>query len=706
MGMECSMLWTINGQEAQNCFKILLVTSLFSLGVVCSSFILNTYFNLSMLLLRMVLLGSLVRLTLSENLIGYDCLEQSTNITAVGLDFVKSCSYSSHPPDYRDIYIQVLQSKMKSDIHITSCLIFKSYFMTHCGMHSHNSLVSEGFGAREIVKIADRECKILHQEGYISFNGFRIEGLRKNALQARQVVDVGKFDTNGNCEGGSVSMKGRWYSNVARQTNYEILLTSHEGSLDLDTSNVITANGYRYPFADGEGFDPQLGYLFWDHPTSENSCTDHQYVVLYEGIGTIASYNNSGQTLIVNTTSFVFAIELKRPTILCGSHGFITEHPKLLILQGTPNSFSLKTHALSSTDIDQFLYVNSKFVYMERHFQGQLDSLYYNLITKICDLKHQQLKQLSSLAYIDPEVFAWAYTGKPGVTALMAGEVVYLMQCKPKPMVFRSVDRCYLEIPVNNSGVVGYLRPRTRIFIRYGTEVACNPLTPTMFKMGLHWVQLSPQPSVTQDPKTLSDDDHNSWSYSPSTHLMTAGLYTTDILQEYSARLLYPMERSAIQNIIGATSTGQDMDIQDINLKGFVTPNFVEEIEKTASQRVWGWYNTIVMHTSGFVGIYLICRLVLWTVAFILNCKVLYDVFGVSYKLFGALWGVLTKHLMFAYLNQKTTIVKPSEAGVELEEISSPATAPVHETLAPLLSPEKECHITPAYSVYPVLPSK
>ncbi|QMP82300.1 glycoprotein [dermapteran chu-related virus 142] len=623
---------------------------------------------------------------MKSDIIGYDCLEESTNITVLGLEFIRKCQTEQDRPKYHDVYVQIVQKKMKSNIDIMSCLIIKSHFMVSCGMHSHNSLVTEGFGAREIVPINHEDCSVLHRRGYIILNGYRVEGLVAGSIQTRNIVDVGKFSPDGTCQGGSISMKGTWYNNVARQSNYEITLSMSQGVIDLDSNQVVTSNGYRYDYDKGAGFDPQVGYSFWIGPEDQSECSPFRHTVLYEGIGSLVSTSSNVKTLIVNTTEFVFAIELKRPGISCQSNGYITEHPRLLVLTGNPNSFKLKKTTLVSLDVDQFLYTNSKFVYLERHFKGQIESLYQHLYSRICNLKYQQLIQLSSLAYIDPETFAWAYMGKPGVTAIMGGEVVYLMQCKAKPMVYRQSDKCYLEIPVNNSNVVGFLRPRTRIFVRYGTEVPCNPLTPSMFKLGSKWVQLSPNPIPSLEPPMLSADDKDTWTYQPANHLLTSGIYDSSVIQEYSSRLLYPLERSAIQNILGGKSTGQNLDSQDITLQSFITSSFVDQIEKTAAERFWGWYSTLITHASGLVGIFLIVKMVLWIIAFCLNCHALYGAFGFGYELLGALWSVVTKHLLFRHVNTKLGKSRPKEeeellnVSVKTERTSDEdvqATAPI-----------------------------
>lgn len=617
-----------------------------------------------------VIVVVVVRMTLGD-IVGYDCLQPSTNISVVGLDFVKSCHQDITDYEERNLNIQLLQQSTKSDIDVYSCLVIQSYFMIYCGMHSHNSLVSGGFGAREIMKIDKTTCRTLITDGYFRPNGHLVEGLITGAVMTRQIVDVGSFGPDGSCDGANVNIKGRWYENVARQVNFEIMLTTSTAVVDLEAGKVVTNNGYRFDYGGGKGFDPQFGYTYWTTPEEEKECSPKTYTVLYEGPATMLdSRINDVQTVIVNSSDFIFAIEVKKDIVMCQSHAFSTEHPKIYVLYGPAHKFILSKTSPKRFDVDQFLYINSKFVYIEKHFQGQIESLYKHLYGKICDLKHQQLSHLASLAYIDPEVFAWTYTGLPGISAVLGGEVVYLMQCHPRPMSYRPVSLCYLEIPVNNSGIIGFLRPRTRIFVRYGTEVPCNPLTPSMFKLGSKWVQMTPGPVQSLEPPYLSASDPDSWKYQPINHLLTSGIYSNKVLQDFSSRLLYPMEKAAIQNIIGGTTTGQQLDSQNLDFNPFVTPSMVEKIQATAAAKLWGWYNTLVTHASGFVGIFLIIRLILWLISFLLNCRALYGIFGFSFQLCGAVWSVITKHLMFHKLQEM--IKNPRCEDIEMGEPNAP----------------------------------
>ena len=68
-----------------------------------------------------------------------------------------------------------------------------------------------------------------------------------------------------------------------------------------------------------------------------------------------------------------------------------TEHPKLVIFETVKGDrFAIhKENFVSNLDI--FAYVNSKFVYVEKHIRSQMKQLYNDVTIQKCNLKKQTL---------------------------------------------------------------------------------------------------------------------------------------------------------------------------------------------------------------------------------------------------------------------------------------------------------------------------
>ena len=118
-------------------------------------------------------------------------------------------------------------------------------------------------------------------------------------------------------------------------------------------------------------------------------CNLNKYGLIYQGKSTMVSDNSiHGLSTVypLESKEITFALTLKSIEKVCGSELIRTEHPKLIILEtknGSP--FSGKFNVVQNLDL--FLYINSKFVYIERHHKTQMTKLYLNLIMQKCNLE-------------------------------------------------------------------------------------------------------------------------------------------------------------------------------------------------------------------------------------------------------------------------------------------------------------------------------
>lgn len=65
------------------------------------------------------------------------------------------------------------------------------------------------------------------------------------------------------------------------------------------------------------------------------------------------------------------------------------------------------------------------------------------------------------LLTIDPTGFAYTHTKEPGYTAVLLGEVVFLIKCVPTEVKIRETELCYNELPVlhkNQSVIYGSIK--------------------------------------------------------------------------------------------------------------------------------------------------------------------------------------------------------------------------------------------------------
>ena len=77
-----------------------------------------------------------------------------------------------------------------------------------------------------------------------------------------------------------------------------------------------------------------------------------------------------------------------------------TEHPKLLIFETVKGKVSVE-------NLDIFAYVNSKFVFIEKHVKTQIRRLYEDILTQRCKEERSILQNALAIASQSPDQFAY-----------------------------------------------------------------------------------------------------------------------------------------------------------------------------------------------------------------------------------------------------------------------------------------------------------
>jgi hypothetical protein len=562
-------------------------------------------------------------------------------------------------------------------------------------MHSHTTLAKDGLIANEVLSdISLNRCQHMHNTRTFSTDsGVIITGLKMNGKLLAQLTEIGVVSANnGNCQGSSFIINGKQYTDALVIGSYSITLKEYHVPIEIESNSIVMPSGQKFNLNNGMGFDIEDGVVIWMRHELRSHCDDMTYQVLYEGPAYIMEANQD-KSLVVNTSDFTFAVSLRRPQQLCHVAGYSTDHPKVFVVMGPKKLWITGGRKIQPEDLDLFLYTNSKFVYIERHFRGQLNELYNNLYHKICSLRYNQLHNLISLAYIRPDEFAWAYTKQPGTTALLRGEALYLIKCSPVVVSFRPTTRCYQEIPVDYNNKSMFLVPKSRILKEYAEEIDCNPLAPALYRWENQWYQLQPNPIAISPPAMLSTTLGDTWSYQSTPNLMTSGIYSTEVLNAYQQKLMFPIERDAITYSVAGTVAGRNIESQGLHVGGLLTEATIEELHKSFFRRLYGWYSEFAIHVSGIGGIIMLLYFIESILNMLMNGTLIYRTYGFSYKIFAAIWGTLAKHILIFKLanDAKQTITEdPDEVVHEITKLSPSIDEPPK---------------VPYVSIYPNLPT-
>lgn len=164
--------------------------------------------------------------------------------------------------------------------------------------------------------------------------------------------------------------------------------------------------------------------------------------------GNISHSSTSPKVLVVETNTQRFAMALKSESIVCGHNGYKTGDDTIIVLQGSPST--LPDHG--QPEVIHYLNASHnmdlKLVYLERNIMNTTIDLYKLFTQRYCELTKDHLHSLINLARSNAEEFVWIYMRKPGYTAVVRGEVLYLIQCKPVKVI--SSDKFYQDLVVKN----------------------------------------------------------------------------------------------------------------------------------------------------------------------------------------------------------------------------------------------------------------
>jgi hypothetical protein len=516
-------------------------------------------------------------------------------------------------------------------------------------MSSHSSMVAGGYGSY-IREVTRDQCQRLHDTLSYNINDATvIDGLKPNSTTHRSLVLAGTVSRDGACTTGSYSDPLGSWTGVVVLADIHITITSYTTTAKLTDDKIVLKGGVTCRYTEGTCMDFEYGNSFWNIQNLQN-CHKHQYIVHYQGVATRFNEMLALNGIMYNKTSYFIESQDKliwlsavKPGRICNYDVWHTEHPKILVLENAGFPYLFEPTNIRTADLDLFLYINSKFVAYDKQVGTQMTALYNTLNHQRCMLESQVIQGLISQAFHDPTMFAYEYMKQPGYTGIRRGEIMHIVKCQPVDVSWYSLEqRCYDELPVNVSGMIMFMSPRTRILQRFGTEISCNPVLEGGYKFGENWYAFTPSRHYVEAPHAITVNSNITWKYVEASGLATKGLYSTAELQALSNDLLYHSTRMAISNNMARSALGLNPDHQGLKYSNLLSSAEWEDIGKRVLRRMWGFFSFIGEWVVGGAGIYAFWIFIKQVASVILNGVSLYKVFGLSFKLFGAIWSSLT----------------------------------------------------------------
>lgn len=600
----------------------------------------------------------------ARGLVGYDCSTGNTQITSISLKNIGYCDIPEVEVQSTTKYIQLLQISNLKFTHVHHCKIEIYRQIFHCGTWGFLGATQNGV-AEYMMDISSDDCRKIHKTKRFSLGHNIIDGLRSNATETRSITIAGAADEKGYCDGVLYSDPFGHYTRVVVQGTIKITLMDYLASVNLDENKLHLRQGYHCSFNQGYCNDMEGGYTFWER-FPKDACNFDRYSVLYEGHahrGLVASFNNnrteSEVIYTVETDENTFAVKQEKIITRCGFQLIQTEHPKLFILEGAKGSFFTSARMVSPKEMDVFIYVNSKFVYVEKHIRRQLKDLFRDIMKHRCELEQKVLRNSLSIASMSPDNFAYDFTQQPGHTSVLAGEVIYIIKCQPIVLKVRKVDDCYIELPVHKGEEDYFITARTHILKKVGTQIACSPILPVMYEVDDVCYKFLPSITEAKSPQTLQPHDDLSWDPRPIGKIADGGIYTSEELKQLQNQIQFPSDRPAILNIVARKIFGLHTNMHDVNLEGLLDPEAIEKMATSAWQKFWGGYIQFGNISAGIlmtIFIYQVTKTLLGTIC---NMFALHSAYGFSFHLLAACWNGATNLCLHRYHHRRTTYAFP-----------------------------------------------
>ncbi|XP_076661080.1 uncharacterized protein LOC143364870 [Halictus rubicundus] len=565
--------------------------------------------------------------------------------------------------------VQLLQLAEFTESHVFQCHVEIDRTIFYCGMHSHVSLVANG--RQQYLLSTTREvCQSLHATGtlYVTPTA-QLTGIQGNSTTSRSLTLAGEIKHDGRCSGTTYSDPFDTWTSVVVQAVVRVTIKDYTAPVKFSTGLIRLQSGQTCPLDKGTCLDTQDGYTFWDTVPTDD-CKFNNYDVLYEGFATkISSKVEPTMTLYtVSSQDAMFALTEAGKSNICGYTIIRTEHPKLFILETSwAGTFKTKTRT-SVNNLDIFTYVNSKFVYVEKHLRNQLSKLYRDVIRQKCELEIQIMQNALTQLHIAPEEVATAIMKEPGFIAVPAGEVVHIIKC----------------VPVT----VQFLKPKDHIISSTGTQKPCNELIPPLYKLHGVWYRLTPSLVETVAPSLLQPLATPAWKYVDPKNLATGGIYSQDDLENLQEHIMFPVDKVAVINSIAQGASGRQYASDSINMFNLLDEHSLQQIAESTAQKLWSGLTTFGSVSAALIGIYIIFKMIKIIINTIMNGMALHSIYGWSMHLAAAIWGSLTR--FFIFLKRRDEAYSYAVRYTRTETSDKNKVESVEENPTPLPEPEEK----------------
>lgn len=585
----------------------------------------------------------------TEAITAYDCTHPSMNMTSLSLLDSGDCKIPLSSVKETSRTIIVLQQAETLPITIYQCKVTYTRMIHHCGFMSHISPVVSGFGT-VVRHLTKEQCKTMIINGFYEFMpSTPITNLQVNKTARYRLNLAGSIDGN-TCEGGTYLEAGQEWKNVVVQSEVTINIRKYNGYYSSSEGIVRLPSGLVCSYSKQECEDLDVGSSFWDLEYSQQ-CGELDYQVIYKGpsFRVELSTNNSNTMLptygvvynVVNKEN-LFSLKIVGDGSACMFQALTTDYPRILVIDITGSDITYFKNTVDTMNVNMFTFFNAKIAYVERHLKAQLISMYHDMIMKQCILDKKIMSLELSMATLSPTEFAYIYAKEPGYTSVVMGEIIYLFKCIAVDVAVVNSDACTVELPVNHTGTIMYMAPKTHILQKMSTPATCSIILKPGFKILGNWYSTYPTLHNIEDPNKIQSSIESTWKYINPGNLANSGIYTLEAMEALRKQVMFSTERLAIGESIVFDSVHNTLSNNGVSFTRYIDENKILASVHNYMTSIYGWLVTFGSISSGAIGLYVIMKILVFVLDTIIHAYHLKMLYGWSWWILGMFCNSLT----------------------------------------------------------------
>nr|UBJ26036.1 putative glycoprotein [Sichuan mosquito chuvirus-like virus] len=465
---------------------------------------------------------SLIRMvTCDIGLTAYNCTSHNVTYRPISLLHPKTCSLTTNEVETTQIQGMIVLTPQIYEIMVPMCRIHIVGRVDGCGIGSHSYPTKHGI-LDYMVYLTKEECSLLHTTNMIRIEGMDFSSLKPNDFQTFQQNYANIY--NGACMDDNVfTLNNVQYSDAYAQLSISIYYTNITSIWDVNKDHLQFTDGSVCYYKD----DTCLlndGSTLGNMKLEGSLCGLEKDNIVYQGTMNITSVTYSktknfsaNDVITVNLPEFTFSTILTAQDPVC--HFYETETQELVFLP--INTVPLLTDNEQGHDkvpVLQHLIqsrLNMEIKTLTYIINENFQNLYTYLMQRKCEDHYKVSKLQLSLAYSDPQTFAYDYMQQPGYTAIVQQEIIYLIQCQPVQVLLRSNVKCSINIPVYYKEQEMFITPRNHILTREGGETHCSSQLLSAVYVKDKWYTTQSAIYPVTDITNLNTDDINNSDYKP-----------------------------------------------------------------------------------------------------------------------------------------------------------------------------------------------